>query len=121
MQRRFLPAIFTLPVAALIAAAAPSIAHSTKEGTTPLHGAVLAAAPETIGMTFDTPMRVTMVRLSDADGSEYDVVRTDGMAPVTVFEAVPPALEPGAYMVEWRGLSDDGHAMEGSFSFEIGN
>jgi methionine-rich copper-binding protein CopC len=35
------------------------------------------------------------------------------------FHAVPEALGPGRYTVEWRGLASDGHAMQGSFSFEI--
>ena len=34
-------------------------------------------------------------------------------------EATPPALPAGSYTVEWRGLSEDGHAMSGRFSFEV--
>lgn len=98
-----------------------ALAHSKKETTTPTDGAVLKAPPEVIGMSFDRPMRVTLIRLTGPDGGEYDLERTDEMAPVTEFEATPAELDPGAYTVEWRGLSDDGHPMEGSFSFEIRN
>lgn len=96
-------------------------AHSEKLATTPADGAVLTSPPPIIGMTFDLPIRLTMLRLQDAAGAVYDVTRTDDMAPVTAFEAVPAALGPGSYTVEWRGLADDGHTMEGSFSFRIGN
>jgi methionine-rich copper-binding protein CopC len=96
-----------------------ALAHSKKETTTPADGAVLEAAPEVISMTFDSPMRVTMIRVTDANGSEIDLTRSDDMAPVTEFKALPAALKPGTYTVEWRGLSGDGHPMEGSFSFRI--
>ncbi|MEL6268094.1 MAG: copper resistance CopC family protein [Pseudomonadota bacterium] len=94
-------------------------AHSEKENTVPADGAVLAASPTTIGMTFDRPMRVTMLRLKDAKGQEYEVSRTDGMAPVTEFRATPETLGDGEYEVEWRGLAEDGHPMQGSFSFTL--
>ena len=108
------------PVAAVILlAATPLLAHSAKTSTNPADGAVLSGAPQIIGMTFDSPMRLTMFRLTNADGAEFDVQRSDDMEPVTEFEAIPAALQPGAYTVEWRGLSGDGHAMQGGFSFEI--
>lgn len=113
------PRIMLAAAAALALSAAAGWAHSKKEKTIPADGAVLEAAPETIGMTFDKPMRVTMLRLTDAEGAERAVTRSDGMAPVTAFEAAPAALGPGAYTVEWRGLAEDGHPMEGRFSFEI--
>ena len=96
-------------------------AHSTKERTEPADGAVLSASPPSIGMTFDMPMRVTMFKVTDSDGGEHEITRTDNMAPVTNFVASPESLAPGEYTVEWRGLADDGHAMQGSFSFKIEN
>ncbi|SDD86933.1 hypothetical protein SAMN04488239_11177 [Ruegeria marina] len=99
----------------------PLLAHSDKESTIPADGAILERAPTHIEMTFDSPMRLTMVRLTDAEGGDIELQRSDGMAPVTQFQAVPATLLPGAYTVEWRGLSGDGHPMQGSFSFEIAN
>lgn len=96
-------------------------AHSTKQKTTPADGSVLSAPPSSIGMTFHMPMRVTMIKVTDSDGDEHEVTRTDNMAPLTDFDASPESLEPGEYTVEWRGLAEDGHAMEGSFSFKIEN
>jgi methionine-rich copper-binding protein CopC len=110
---------FASMCAAIVLAATPLLAHSEKESTSPADGAVLTNAPESIEMTFDSPMRLTMVRLTDAGGADIELQRSDGMAPVTQFQAVPAALLPGAYTVEWRGLSGDGHPMQGSFSFEI--
>lgn len=94
-------------------------AHSEKEATTPANGATLSDTPEMIHMVFDDPMRVTTVRLLDAEGAEIPLERGTGLDPSLEFHAEPEPLSPGAYTVEWRGLSGDGHAMEGSFSFEI--
>ena len=99
----------------------PALSHSETEATVPTDGAVLTTPPEVIAMTFDAPMRVTLIRLTNGDGVEIAVTRSDGMEPVTEFEAIPAEMAPGAYTLEWRGLSSDGHAMEGSFSFQITN
>lgn len=94
-------------------------AHSRAETTVPASGAVVAEAPPVITISFDEPMRITLIELTDADGDAFALERTDGMRPVTRFEAAPPDLPAGRYTVDWRGLSEDGHAMSGRFSFEV--
>jgi methionine-rich copper-binding protein CopC len=94
-------------------------AHSKNEATQPADGAVLEMSPSEIAMRFDMPMRVTMISLTDQDGTEHDLSRTDNMQPVSEFSATPPALPLGQYTVNWRGLAADGHPMQGAFSFEI--
>ena len=108
-----------LSATAFCLAATPLLAHSEKQGTTPEDGAQLAETPEMIHMVFADPMRVTMVRLLNADGADMPMERGTGLEPSLEFHAVPEALIPGSYTVEWRGLASDGHAMQGSFSFEI--
>lgn len=103
--------------AALLSGAA--FAHSEKEGTTPVDGAQLTETPEMIHMVFDDPMRITMVRLLNADGAEMPMERGTGLEPSLEFHAEPEPLSPGRYTVKWRGLASDGHAMQGSFSFEL--
>ena len=104
-------------VATLLSGAA--LAHSKKEGTTPVDGAQLTETPEMIHMVCDDPMRITMVRLVDANGTEMPMARGTGLEPSIEFHAEPEPLSPGSYTVEWRGLASDGHAMQGSFSFEL--
>lgn len=97
-----------------------AFAHSKQEVTFPADGAVLSVPPEVVSMRFDMPMRVTVIELtSETTGGTYELVRSDGMRPVTDFRATPPALPDDRYTVEWRGLSTDGHAMKCRFSFEI--
>ena len=116
----------TQRLAAIVATAAFALslagaaaAHSRPETTAPADGEVVAAAPAVISISFDKPMRVTTIELTGADGDTFALERTDEMAPVTRFEATPPPLPAGHYTVTWRGLSEDGHAMSGRFSFEV--
>ncbi len=96
-----------------------AFAHSDKESTTPADGARLTETPKMIHMVFNDPMRITMVRLLNADGDEMPMVRGTGLEPSLEFHAEPEALAPGSYRVEWRGLSSDGHAMQGRISFDL--
>ena len=110
---------FLVTLLALGLVSQTAIAHSSKEGTRPNDSAVLTTSPETIGMTFDMPMRVTLVSLTDQNGKEHTLTRQDNMQPVKVFDATPPLLPIGSYTVEWRGLAEDGHPMQGTFSFQV--
>ena len=108
-----------LGIGMAVALAGAAQAHSRSETTVPADGATVASV-ETIAMRFDAPMRVTAVKLLRGE-TEVAIERETGMEPVTEFRATPAGtLEPGAYSVEWRGLSDDGHPMQGSFGFTVG-
>ena len=112
--------IRTLTAAALVAVltSTSAVAHSKGEATTPANGESVEAV-EAIEMRFDAPMRIIKVTLSSG-GKELAVERETGMEPVTEFKAVPADdLAPGAYEVEWRGMSADGHPMQGTFGFTV--
>ena len=110
------PAIVAM---AMIVVAGAAFAHSKQEVTFPHDGAVLEAPPDVVSIAFDAPMRITVIRLTSDDGDTFELERSDDMQPVTDFRATPPVLGDGRYTVEWRGLSADGHAMKGRFSFEV--
>ena len=92
--------------------------HSSKEGTVPADGASLATAPATVSVTFDSPTLVTRFKITDDTGTEHGT-EGGGLTPTLEYSVVPAALAPGRYMVEWRGLSSDGHPVEGMFSFSV--
>ena len=95
-----------------------ALAHSRSETTVPADGATVQAV-EIIQMRFDAPMRIIKVTLT-ANDEEIAVERETGMEPVTEFRAVPADdLAPGAYEIEWRGMSADGHPMQGAFGFTV--
>lgn len=93
-------------------------AHSGVEDTTPANAATVKAV-EVIEMRFDEPMRVTAITLTGEDGA-IEIKRETGMDAVTEFRALPTvALPAGVYTVDWRGLSTDGHPMQGMFGFTV--
>ena len=109
-----------LLLAALLAVAPAKVsAHSKTETTTPADGATVSSV-EAIEIRFDAPMRVTAVSLENHAG-DVALQRDTGTEPTEAFRARPDAvLEPGDYRLEWRGLSADGHPMQGAFGFTIG-
>jgi len=105
--------------AVMVAVTGVAFAHSKQEVTVPHDDAVLATPPDVVSIAFDAPMRITVIRLTSEAGDTFELERSDDMQPVTDFRATPPVLPNGRYTVEWRGLSADGHAMKGRFSFEV--
>ncbi|WP_299049141.1 copper resistance CopC family protein [uncultured Tateyamaria sp.] len=107
-----------LALAVILATAAAALAHSKAEDTTPANEATVETV-EVIELRFDDPMRVTAISLTGPDG-DLEITRETGLDPVTEFRAMPPATMPaGEYTVDWRGLSSDGHPMQGSFDFTV--
>ncbi|QJF50410.1 copper resistance CopC family protein [Roseobacter ponti] len=94
------------------------LAHSKAEKTTPADAASVDAV-DVIAIEFDDLMRVTAVSMTGPEGL-VGVERETGMEPVSEFRARPPDdLPAGTYTVDWRGLSADGHPMQGTFSFTL--
>jgi len=94
-------------------------AHSALQHSQPANGAILDKAPEAIELAFDSPLRITVFKLLDEKGAEIPLSRSVDFEPAESFRAVPLAMPPGLYWVEWRGLALDGHAMQGGFGFEV--
>ena len=94
-------------------------AHSKQETTVPANNAVLTEAPAELVLKFDKPMRITKLALTDQAGTDYDVQRTDQMKHVLKLVAQLDPVPNGEYQVDWRGLSEDGHPMKGTFSFTV--
>ena len=106
---------FTLVVAG------PALAHSDLHHSEPADGAVLRSAPPAVVLMFPTPVRVMTLRLLDEAGREKKLAR-EGERSAAVQEVratVQDRLAPGAYRVEWRGASPDGHVGGGAIGFRV--
>ena len=104
---------------AVVMAPGLALAHSEARHGAPADGETLSAPPEVVRLNFGGPMRITVLKLVGPAG-EVPLARTDGMQPVTTLEARPEGeLGAGAYEIEWRGMSADGHIMEGTVDFQI--
>ena len=93
--------------------------HSKQETTVPANNAILKEAPAELVLNFDKPMRITKLALTDQAGKDYEVQRTDQMKHVLKLVAQLDPVPNGEYKVDWRGLSEDGHPMKGTFSFTV--
>ena len=107
--------ILALPLALLATAAMP---HTKTKGTTPADGATVAEV-DMLHIAFDAPMRVISAALTRG-GTEVAIERGTGMEPVEAFHAVPASpLAPGTYRLDWRGMAEDGHPMQGGLGFTV--
>lgn len=94
-------------------------AHSEQGDSVPADGAQLNASPQMIEIGFDGPMRIISVTLSSDAGDEYAVEPESGRDATERLRVAPPELPAGDYVIEWRGLAADGHAMSGALSFSV--
>ncbi|WP_095588175.1 copper resistance CopC family protein [Actibacterium ureilyticum] len=106
-------------IALLSALATGASAHSRVDTTTPADGATLAAAPAEIALNFADDIRLTRVDLTHADQSAVQLDLGAQKAFGRAFTLPLGVDGPGAYRIEWRGLGQDGHAMQGAFSFTV--
>lgn len=104
----------------LLGVAAPALAHDGLVGTGPADGATLTVAPDVVELEFTgeplplgTLVTVTGPGGTDVSSGDADIVGT------TVTQAVDRDAPPGAYRVEWRSTSSDGHALSGTFEFTV--
>ncbi len=111
-------------IATVLLGVGSASAHAYVETYVPDDGAVLAAAPEEIRVTFDADVEapIAAIRVYDGDSQRVD---TDAAHlapgdPRTVVGYVPGDLADGTYVVTWRARSFDGHTIIGTFQFSIG-
>jgi methionine-rich copper-binding protein CopC len=107
-------------VVAFLALAAPASAHVRLLASDPQPGQELARPPQSIRLTFDTPLKAApVITLTDPAGAEWSVGHPsmDGQA-VTV--AVNPQWAPaGEYVVKYQATGADGHLVPGEVKFKI--
>lgn len=93
-------------------------AHSKLTGSVPMDGAALLAAPEVISLAFNKPIRMVLVSIVGPDGGKTSLEATEGgFAKDHSYDASSGGT--GLYSVNWRGFSEDGHLLRGSFQFEV--
>ena len=104
----------------LLALAPSARAHSLLLESAPAADVQLAAPPTEISLRFNNRIekRLSTIRLLDEHGGVRPVtLLADG--PADPLTATVPSLDPGAWRVEWRVLSTDGHVVSGRFSFRV--
>ena len=116
MRRAFVCAVVVLLVFAV--AAAPALAHSAFLGSDPEPGQRLGKSPRQVSLTFTEPLndrlsRATLVRASDGRPAPGVQIGASGK------RLVLTATQALGRMTLSTVSTEDGHALEGSFSFGV--
>lgn len=119
-MRGFNPSFFAAAAVVAAAVAGPAAAHARLVSSTPAANAAVAA-PASLSLTFSERAvpAFSSFDVINAAGEKLTVrvaVSEDGKT-LTGVPARP--LAAGAYRVEWRIASSDGHRMTGSYAFSV--
>ncbi|MDO4918198.1 copper resistance CopC family protein [Kocuria sp.] len=112
-----------LALAAVLVTAGPASAHDELLRTNPESGATLEKAPTTLDLTFSGNIQDigSEVRVTDSHGTDM----TRGTLAVQGTKVSQPLREGGdtdeTYTVTWRVVSQDGHPIEGTFTYSVGD
>ncbi len=107
-------------LAALLSAFAwGAVAHSPLQVTRPADRAELEQAPAELVLTFKGKFRLT--RVSSSQNGDAPATIDIGEQTSFAGEFLLPFEQTGSgtYLIEWRGLGDDGHPQNGSFTFTV--
>jgi copper transport protein len=94
-------------------------AHASLTKAEPADGAVIAAPPAALTLTFNEAVSPLVVRLIGPDG-EPILPLTVAAENATVSVAARQRLQRGTHVLSWRVTSADGHPVGGSLIFSIG-
>lgn len=110
---------FALTLTLLSSLATGALAHFKMDETTPANGAVIAAVPAEVSLHFGKKIHLTKVTLTHGADAPVDLDLSAFGSFDTMFDLPVADRGAGTYSVDWRALGADGHALTGSFSFEV--
>jgi copper resistance protein C len=97
--------------------------HITMDKSVPADGEKVAGGVSEIRLHFSGAplMRGASIRIVTSSRSlmRSTPPAADPADDKQIFVRVDPPLPPGAYVVQWRCIADDGHVMRGDFTFEV--
>lgn len=100
-------------------------AHSVLTGSDPVDGAVVAAAPHRVTLTFSEQVALGEddIRVLEPSGRRADGGELRDMCSGSVVKYgvdLRDGLPEGTYTVAWRAVSADSHPISGAFTFSVG-
>lgn len=111
--------LFLATLLCAIASPDPALAHAALVGTDPADGALLAASPTHVTLTFSEPVSPLVLKLVGPDGAA-ETLSSFKLAGETVEIENPRPLAKGTHVLSWRVVSADGHPVGGSLVFSVG-
>jgi copper transport protein len=115
-------AVVVATTVAVLAPAQQAFAHAGLESTVPDASAVLETGPPNIVLNFNEAVDATLsnIELYDQTATLVPTGLAAAGSDNTSVQASVPTLRNGVYVVVWRVASDDGHVVNGVFSFQVG-
>lgn len=118
--------LLVLPLTFALSANTPAHAHSSVLQTVPADGESLSVPPSEIEIVFNenVTMSANGITVYNGEGADVPVSTpeiTTGENGVTASVAPVSPLENSWYAVSWRAISQDGHPIQGSFTFNAGS
>ena len=119
-MRNFNPAPFIAVAAVVAFAAGPAAAHARLVSATPAPNATVAAT-RTLSLTFSERMAPAFSGFDvvNAAGEKVAIETSVAEDGKTLTGTLPRVLAAGAYRIDWRIASSDGHRMTGSYTFTV--
>lgn len=113
-------ALTVLTALSLLLGSAPAWAHTELESSTPAADAAVPTAPSTVALTFseDVPANLATITVTGPDGQRYEAGKPTASGP-TLTAALRPLGPAGAYTIDYRVVSDDGHPVSGAVPFTL--
>lgn len=106
-----------LAIAGLVIGASPASAHNVLKSTSPADGKKVARTPSSVVLTFDEPAIAIGTKLVITGPQGPVQIGKPSLVDNTVTQDLQPGSPAGAYTVDWRVTSADGHPISGSFTF----
>jgi copper transport protein len=112
-----------LAAASTLAFAPRLLVHATLISSEPAANARLASAPSRIRLVFNEPVEGKLGKITLVPGSGSAIMLRTGADPRDVHAVIAPvdSLAAGSYRVDWRVISADGHPVDGTFVFSVGD
>ena len=94
-------------------------AHAKLTEASPANGAVANESPEALTLTFNEDVQLLKLTLADTDNKPVTTEFKPSSASQRSFSVALPVLAKGAYTVNWTIMGDDGHKVEGNYTFSV--
>jgi copper transport protein len=116
-------ALLLLFAATTSASGPPTALHTTLVSSEPAANSRLTASPSRIRLVYSEPVEGSLARVSLVlpSGQTIRLRAAGDPRDVNAVIAVVDSLAAGGYRVNWRVVSADGHPVDGTFTFAVGD
>jgi copper resistance protein C len=94
------------------------VAHAKLQSAVPAADSSIAAMPAQVMLHFSEAVKLTSLTIEKEGGTDKLELKLPAEA-TSMAHAAAPKLGAGVYLLNWRGMSNDGHVMNGTVRFTV--